>query len=360
MRAVRHSGPERDEALLQVRAVLAVVVAWGIASWLLPVSVTTFAPFTSLLALHGTVYRSLWQSLRYMAAVAVGVIVAAAFGSTAGVHLWSLAVVTAAALLASRLPTLGGQRFQVPVTALFAFSAGGGRIDYSFHLVTAVLIGVGCGLAATVFLAPPTRFHDARAAVGQLAGHVGDLLRDMARTLGETTPDPALAQEWSERAARVGGLAGHARDAAAAGEESARLNPRRLPVSRRLAPPAHSTVINALERVGHQAESIARGLAHAARSENYDALARDFLTPYAELLTEAAAAVECLGFDEDRVADTCEDVGAHIEEGRRLYAALNARARGEHLDAPGEWPLYGALLTDAHRALDDLSTALPR
>jgi hypothetical protein len=67
-RAVRHPGRERDTVLLRVKSVAAIVAAWSLASWLLPRSVTTFAPFTTLLALQGTVYRTVWQSLRYAAA----------------------------------------------------------------------------------------------------------------------------------------------------------------------------------------------------------------------------------------------------------------------------------------------------
>ncbi|MFE1781676.1 aromatic acid exporter family protein [Streptomyces sp. NPDC059506] len=372
-RAVRRPGDERDDVLLQAKAVLAVVAAWSLASWLLPPGVTTFAPFTALLALQGTVYRSLWQSLRYMGAVVVGVVLAAGFGTTAGVHAWSLAVLMVFALAAARLQPLGAQRTQVPVTAVFAFAAGGGQLDYSLHLVAAVVIGVGCGLAVTVFWAPPTRYRSAAEAVDRLSSEVCGLLSDISRTLRETTPGEREAREWADRAARIGTTARRARETVESGEESARLNPRRVLNGGRRSLEDHHAVINTLERVGAQAQSVARGLSYAAGSDHYDALARDFLTGYADLLADTAAAARRFG-RQDRdgsVPDDSEPGSAapggaapggaerdglreSVEGGRRRYRDLAARNRRENLDAPGEWPLYGALLTDAHRILDEL------
>ncbi|UCM89948.1 aromatic acid exporter family protein [Streptomyces marincola] len=357
-RAVRRPGWERDDLTMHAKAVLAAVAAWSIASWLLPVSVTTFAPFTSLLSVHGTVYRSLWQSLRYMGAVAVGVVLAAGFGSTAGIHAWSLAVLLIAALAVARLRPLGAQRLQVPVTALFAFSAGGGQLDYSLQLVAAILIGVGCGLATAVLWAPRLRHGSADEAVRSLGGEVCGLLSDIADDLRETTPDETRAQEWLDRARRIDGLAQRARASVEDGEEAARLNPRRLVRGGHLRLPAHHAAVNVLERVGHQTQSIARGLRYAAHSDHYQALARDFLTGYAELLTDVAVAARELPVSEDADADG-EALRDRVDRARRCHDRLAARSRRAHLDAPGEWPLYGALLTDAARILDDLGTHRP-
>ncbi|ONK11977.1 aromatic acid exporter family protein [Streptomyces sp. MP131-18] len=360
VRAVRGPGWQRVDPLLAAKTVLAAVVAWSLASWLLTPGVTTFAPFTSLLSLQGTVYRSLWQSLRYMGAVAVGVMLAAGFGSTAGLHAWSLAILMAAALATMRLRALGAQRLQVPVTALFAFSAGGGQLEYSFQLLAAVLIGVGCGLATSVLWAPPLRHRGADEAVSTLSREVCGLLRGIADALRETTPDASQTRDWLDRTEKVGVLAQQARAAVENGEEAARLNPRRLIAGEHLRLPVHHTAVNILERVGHQAQSIARGLHYAVHSEHYTALARDFLTGYAELLADTAVAARELRVSEVRGGEgDDEELHEHLARGRQCHDRLAARSRRERLDAPGEWPLYGALLTDAYRILDDLGTSLP-
>ncbi|MEO3848410.1 aromatic acid exporter family protein [Streptomyces sp. B8F3] len=105
--AVGRPGYERDDVLLLGKSVAAVVAAWTLASWLLPPQVTTFALFTTLLALQATAYRSVWHSVRYVAAVGVGVVPATGFGAVAGVHAWNLALMVLVAFAAGRLELFG-------------------------------------------------------------------------------------------------------------------------------------------------------------------------------------------------------------------------------------------------------------
>ncbi|MFC7929625.1 aromatic acid exporter family protein [Streptomyces cinereoruber] len=107
--ALRGPGEARDGVLLLVKGAAAATVAWCLSSWLLPTNVTAFAPFTALLALQATVYRSLWDSAQYLGAMAIGTAVAAGFGSTVGVHAWTLCVLVFVALAVARLPLLGGR-----------------------------------------------------------------------------------------------------------------------------------------------------------------------------------------------------------------------------------------------------------
>ncbi|GAB2590141.1 aromatic acid exporter family protein [Streptomyces capparidis] len=356
-RAVRHDGSERERAVWVVKTVVAVVAAWWVASSLLPHPVTTFAPFTALLAMQATVYRSVRQALRYGAAAAVGMTLAAAFGTAAGVHPWSLAVLTVCALAASRLPVYGSQRLQVLVTSLFAFNSGGGEPHYVLRLVAAVGIGLGCGLAVNVLLPPPTRYRSAREAVAELSSSVCGLLHDIASTLRDGAPGEDRTREWARRARRVEKVARRARRTVADGEESARLNPRRVFRGGDRTLPEHHRRIGTLERVGFQAQSIVRGLTYAANDADWAALAEDFLVPYADLLADAARAFSDGDGDGDG-RDAGERDGAEpgdaVRAGRDRYRELTARARHRELTAPDEWPLYGTLLTDAYRILEEL------
>ena len=72
-RAVRQPGYERDDLLLVAKSVAAAVGAWALAAWLLPHVTTAFAPFTALLAVRATVYRSLRDGAQYLVAVLIGV-----------------------------------------------------------------------------------------------------------------------------------------------------------------------------------------------------------------------------------------------------------------------------------------------
>ncbi|MFD3872804.1 hypothetical protein ACFWU1_20820, partial [Streptomyces sp. NPDC058623] len=53
-RTVRAAGSERDELILGAKTVVAAMTAWVLARYLLPPAVSTFAPFTALLALQAT------------------------------------------------------------------------------------------------------------------------------------------------------------------------------------------------------------------------------------------------------------------------------------------------------------------
>ncbi|WP_173019621.1 FUSC family protein [Streptomyces alkaliphilus] len=372
-RAARGPGWERDDLVLQLKIVGATVVAWLIASAVLPSTVLTFAPFTALLVLQGTVHRSLRVSLKYLAAVVVGVSLAAAFGVTAGVHGWSLAILMLLTLAAGRLWPLGNERTQLPVVALFAFAAGNGDPDYGLDLLLAVALGAGCGLGFSLVLpASPHRRGDAEEACADLARRVAAMLRSLGESLAEETPQESTVRRWERQLRDLEARTRSARWVVSESEDAARhvaaRRPGRRPGRRGGAagatahppgPPltdhaARHTAVNVLERVGFRARSVVRGLTYAVRSEHYGSLARDFLTPYAELLGETAAAVERFGSGEPRGDAEQEELEAAIAAVRSGYGELMERCRRENLDAPGEWPLYGALLADAHRVADEL------
>ncbi|MFD6986510.1 hypothetical protein ACFWAX_38440, partial [Streptomyces sp. NPDC059956] len=68
-RAMREAGGERDEVVLGGKTVVAAMAAWVLARYLLPPAVSTFAPFTALVALQATVYRSVRDCLQYVLAL---------------------------------------------------------------------------------------------------------------------------------------------------------------------------------------------------------------------------------------------------------------------------------------------------
>ncbi|MFE2553693.1 aromatic acid exporter family protein [Streptomyces sp. NPDC059355] len=102
-RAVRRAGSERDEVLLGAKSVIAAMAAWVLARYLLPPAVSTFAPFTALVALQATVYRSVRDCLQYGLAMAAGATLAATLAAVAGIHGWTFGLLT---LLALRLVDL--------------------------------------------------------------------------------------------------------------------------------------------------------------------------------------------------------------------------------------------------------------
>ncbi|MFI1279833.1 aromatic acid exporter family protein [Streptomyces sp. NPDC020858] len=124
---VRKPGSERDDLLLGAKTVVAAMGAWTLARYLLSPAVATFAPFTAMVALQATLYRSLRDCAQYALAMSVGATLAATLAATAGIHGWTFGLLTLAALWLGRVRRLGQQGTQVAIVGFFAFSSGQGR-----------------------------------------------------------------------------------------------------------------------------------------------------------------------------------------------------------------------------------------
>ncbi|WP_411074774.1 FUSC family protein [Streptomyces sp. cmx-4-7] len=359
--AVRGPGEARDGMLLQAKGAAAATVAWCLSSWLLPTNVTAFAPFTALLALQSTVYRSLWHSAQYLGAMAIGTAVAAGFGSTVGVHAWALCVLVFVALLVARLDLLGGQGAQVPVVALFAFAGGGGRIDYIGHLVASAAIGVCCGLAAHFAVAPSPHTATARRRVEELADRARTLLRDLARTAaGKPGDEDVREEDWPRRCEDLATRAKDVRAALEREQENTRLNPRRPWNSAQASLQRCHETIGMVERVATHVRSIARALTYEPRTPEPSeprrafevSVSADFSASYAELLHAIAEALE--GFAPPRGPDDPDRLRARVEDAERRYAEVTAEARSGGPGREGEWPVHGTVLVEAARILEEI------
>ncbi|MER7521058.1 aromatic acid exporter family protein [Streptomyces sp. NPDC126499] len=353
-RAVRGPGEERDGLLLQCKGAAAAAAAWWVAAWLLPSTVTAFATFTALLALQSTVYRSLWDSAQYLGAMALGTAGAAAFGSTAGVHVWSVGVLAFIALIGARFQLLGRQGAQVPVVALFAFAGGGGDIDYIGHLVAAAAIGVCCGLAAHLAVAPSPHTDTAQEMTADLTARAENLLRALARTAEQETGEESSPEYWARRSQELATRAARVRAAVDREQENTRLNPRRPWSSAEESLHRCHETISMTERLGTHIRSIARALTHAPRTPETARV----LTSYAKLLHATADALQCL-----RPPQGPEDPDAlrgHIEDAMRRYHDATAAVREDRPDTPGEWPVYGTALNEAVRILEEIEHTADR
>ncbi|MFD5108292.1 FUSC family protein [Streptomyces cinereoruber] len=359
--AVRGPGEARDGVLLLVKGAAAATVAWCLSSWLLPTNVTAFAPFTALLALQATVYRSLWDSAQYLGAMAIGTAVAAGFGSTVGVHAWTLCVLVFVALAVARLPLLGGQSVQVPVVALFAFAGGGGRVDYIGHLVASAAIGVCCGLAAHFAFAPSPHTATARRRVEELTARAQTLLRDLARTAERKTAGEDVGEEdWPRRCEELAAQAADARSLLEREQENTRLNPRRPWNSAQASLQRCHETIGMIERIGTHVRSIARALTYEPRTpersgprRSFEAsVSADFAASYAELLHATAEGLEHLAppqgpNDPDRLR-------RRIQAAERRYEEVVATTRSDRPEREGEWPVHGTVLVEAARILEEI------
>lgn len=351
-RAARGAGAERDEVLLGAKTVIAAMAAWVLARYLLPPSVSTFAPFTSLVALRATVYRSVRDCLQYVLAMAAGATLAASLAALAGVHGWTFGILTLVALCVGKVRRLGQQGTQVAIVGFFAFSSGQGQVAYIAHLVAAVGIGALCGLAAHLVLAPARHTHHRQQSVTDLYTTMARRLRDLADTLEASDPDRDHLRQWRRDWHGLSAECERIRHAIDTEIENGRMNPRRT-IGRGAgeALPRAREAITVAERGMDHLRSMTRTLDYALDSRELEGLPAAFRTRFSAVLRSGATAMEEIGqaspTDPDRLDAQVDEAATELE-----------RVQRQERTAPGASPavhaLQGTLLTDAGRLLADV------
>ncbi|MFG2540003.1 aromatic acid exporter family protein [Streptomyces sp. NPDC048511] len=360
-RALAYDGDERDTLRIIGKSTLAATLAWLVSYVALDARSPAFAPFSAVLIMQVTVYRSVVQSLRYVGAVVAGVAVQAALGFLAGPDLLTFVLVAVIALAIGRWQVLGAQGPQVATAAFFAFStytsasADSQRLRALGEIVLLVLIGCAIGIAVNVLVAPPLRYRGAEYGIRSLAHTLKDLLADMYPVLAEGVPDQDTTGGWRSRAARTGGMIGQAWWGLETSKESLHLNPRRLLRRYRGHPgfQGYESVLGALERTLYQVAALTRGLDRSREEEEDEALG-PFLRRYAAFLEAAGEVAEVLTtLDETTLLPQAKRLERLTDdaEARRDDVVQETRERSLSLADPS-MP-YGILVTEATRLLEE-------
>lgn len=353
-RARRFAGHERQTALLVAKSGVAAVLAWYLAVNVVGSTQPSYAPFTALLVVQSTVYRSLLQSLRYVGAVTLGV-GAAGFAEVAlGRAVAAFAVMIALGLLIGRWHRLGQMGIQVPIAAVFAYTALSSSQPVAlWSIVSMVLLGAATGLVVNLALLPPMRYGTAAEGLQELATAVHTLLRDVSDGLREGTPEGDTVRAWDDRARDMDNTVARARHAVEQGAESISYNPRRL-LSRQ-APTGfagYRTMVESLHRAVDQLRGITGGLQYAVDDEDGHFAGESFLRAYGEFLSLAAAVARYAGtVDEEDRQNLAESLHAGYERYEELV---------RDTETGDVWPSIGALLADAARLLEEFDRAQHR
>src|SRR5690625_1509816 len=151
--------PEFINDLLQIlKGVVAATAAWWFALNILESELPFLAPWTALLTVHATVYRSLSTGIQTTAASGIGVLLSFLVGNYLGVSLWTFALALLVGMTASRLTWIRDEGVAIATTAIFVLGSG---FENQEHLLTdrvvEVLVGVGFGLAVNLMIIPPLR-----------------------------------------------------------------------------------------------------------------------------------------------------------------------------------------------------------
>lgn len=350
------------------KSVVAATVAWVIGNIALGASVPAFAPFTAVMMVQASVYRSLRQALQYVLAVIAGVCIEGGLGFALGPNIGTFVLLTFIAVLIGRWHRLENQGVQVATAAFFAYSIFIGvtstdqRLRDLADILLLVAVGAACGVL-TDYLYPPLRHRTAANSIGRLATVMGDLLSEMSRTLANGPPDASTAEDWLHRARRFDDTVVQARDAVIHAAESIRWNPRRLRRAHPSSVRGYRAMVESLGRAGEQVRSIAKTLTYLEQQhrEEGDGARQTFLSSYAELLDAASASAYDIGYVDG--LSSSEDAGSfseHIRRGREQYETVTRQVTEARMQTPDGWPLYGELLLDGDRLIEEFEASRQR
>ncbi|MFF5703970.1 aromatic acid exporter family protein [Streptomyces sp. NPDC012794] len=330
---------------------VAAMAAWVIARYLLPPTVSTFAPFTALVALQATVYRSVRDCVQYLLAMAVGAALAASLAATAGIHGWTFGLLTLIALCLGRIERFGQQGTQVAIVGFFAFSSGQGRIDYIGHLAASVALGALCGLTAHLVLAPARHVHHRQQAVADLYTAMSRRLDDLAEIFEGNDPDTQRIRHWRRDWRKLAAECERIRTSIDSEIENSRLHPRRAVDSAEAALPRARDAVTVAERAMDHLRSLTRTVDYALESGEIENLPTSFRTASSTLLRRAATAMQEIGqtspTDSGHLDGLIADAGAELDR-------VEQQERAAADATPAVHTLQGTVLTDIGRLLAEL------
>ena len=233
--------------MVVVKCVLSAVAAWGIGMVAVDTTQVGFAPFTALLVVQPSVYGSVLQSTRYVAAVFTGALLAGVAGLSVGAQLWSFGIVVLVALILGHLRFFREQGKQVSVVAAFALAGGAASSGEQLgELLLMVAIGSLCALVVNMLLAPAIRFRDAQEGVLDFVDALRYVVEGIAEDLRNGLETEAVGQRV--RAAEALDNTSHNAQAVVERQEyTVRLNPRRI-FSRARRPPRSPGQLSPVDR----------------------------------------------------------------------------------------------------------------
>ena len=320
--------PLRWIDLIQLaKIVVAAVVAWWLAHEALGLPQAFLAPWSALLVVHSTVYRTFSRGLTQVSAAVLGVLLAWAVGHLAGVTTTGVSVLLVVGLVVGSLRWFRTETTAVAATALIVLTTGTSTRDSM--LVDRLLdtfIGIGVGLAVNFVVWPPLRDYSAARAIDAIDDEVSELMRDMAAALRGPC-DQETVTGWVDRTRTLDGNLDQAWALLRQTRESSRLNPRRAARDVRSSD-VYEEVLRHCEQAIAECRSMARTIGHGIESVvEWEPAFRD---PWLDLLQEAGEAIG--------VPDSARTVAV-----RRELLRLTEDLGRENL-SERHWPEYGALI----------------
>lgn len=343
--------PEVVTDLLQIlKSVLAATAAWWFASTVMHSEMPFLAPWTALLTVHATVYRSLARGIQTTVSTGLGVLLSYVIGAFLGVELWTFALALLVGMLASRLWWIRDEGIAIATTAVFVLGSGfGEQAPLLTDRLLEVGVGVAFGFVVNALVVPPLRDAQASRYVDRINLLMGELLVDMSEELTRSW-DTERAEQWAQRTAEMQDMISSAWQSVRFARESSWGNPRSHPMAplrRRRAESRPADYREILERVDEGISHL-RNLTRTLREASYahGEWDRRFRTRWSAIVHDAGLAIA----DPDAEVEPIHD---------RLTELAVQMAEDGHMPADA-WPVYGALIRAMQHiavVVDDVASA---
>ncbi|MFJ4199897.1 aromatic acid exporter family protein [Streptomyces sviceus] len=331
--ACRGPGRERDLLVQSLKASAAAILAWLVAGVWMGDPMALMAPWVAVVLVQATVFSSLVQAARQLAAICCGTVLASVALAVTGSTLGAVALSVPLLVLLANLPRFGDQGIYGATTALFTLATGAADVSAVGHRVGQAALGAVIGVAVNAFVLPPVHLRDVRENLAALAREAGDTLHTVAGDLRDGEWD---AQGWSHASARLERRLGALRSARGWSRESLRLTAAPLRAVRR--PPALLPTEEDDERwsrvTGH-IRALTRTLAVAADEDRASAPpAGPVLDSYADLLqligdachaeSDRLLAAGGEGRPDDHAEAAMRELRGQLQDGLREHAGQGA------------------------------------
>ncbi len=338
--------------LLAIKTAIAVGIAWLIAPLMPGVAdnYPYYAPLGAIISMSPTLMGSVRRGAETLAALAIGIALAAAV-----LLLWEPNVITISVVVGIGVLVAGSQWLAsggeyVAVAALFVLIIGGPDADsYSIGYLVQSSVGIAVGLAVNILIFPPLNFS---AAVLQLADFRSQLaahLNEIAEALVEEWPPEHEA--WAGRSGALVRTAGDVRGAISHADESRRLNPRARRHRRNIGEDYQN--LTELETITFHVRDLTDVLSATIWEGTYAAELPEALREPLSVTIEAVAAVFTARNAGD---DITESVSQADEALDNLLASLDKQREL----APSALTPTASISMDLRRILAIMRTAMPR
>ncbi|MGW0778486.1 FUSC family protein [Streptomyces sp. NPDC002835] len=233
-RALTGPGAERDLVVQSLKAAGAAILAWALVGWWWKAPMALMAPWTAVVLVQSTVYRSLRAGAQQMTLIGLGTLLAAGAATLTGNSMAAMALALPPAVLLGNYSRFGDQGIYAPTTAIFVLAYSSFTTTAIAHRLFEAFVGAVIGIAVNALVLPPVHLRDVQENLDRLGRDSAKLLRTVADDV-EDGYDRTSAGQWHEGAQRLCGAVRGLDSARGWTRESYRFNPgHRL---RRCAPP---------------------------------------------------------------------------------------------------------------------------